>query len=83
MRSAALLGAHLRFACPSGYSADVAELERLGAARRGGVTQTHRPAEAVAGADAVHADTWVSMGQEDEKAARASRRSRASPSTAT
>ena len=29
-----------------------------------------RPAEAVKGADAVHADTWVSMGQEEEKAAR-------------
>ena len=28
----------------------------------------HRPAEAVAGADAVHADTWVSMGQEADKA---------------
>ena len=27
-------------------------------------------AEAVAGASAVHADTWVSMGQEDAKAAR-------------
>ena len=30
----------------------------------------HRPDEAVAGADAVHADTWVSMGQEADKVAR-------------
>ncbi len=66
----ALLGAHLRFACPVGYSADVAELERLQLLGAAGVTMTHRAAEAVAGAHAVHADTWVSMGQEDEKASR-------------
>ena len=66
----ALLGAHLRFACPVGYSADLAELERLELLGAAGVTMTHRPAEAVAGAHAVHADTWVSMGQEDEKATR-------------
>jgi ornithine carbamoyltransferase len=66
----AMLGAHLRFACPVGYSADLAELERLELLGAAGVTMTHRPAEAVAGAHAVHADTWVSMGQEDEKATR-------------
>jgi len=66
----ALLGAHLRFACPAGYSADLAELERLELLGAAGVTMTHRPAEAVAGAHAVHADTWVSMGQEDQKATR-------------
>ena len=37
---------------------------------------------AVSGADAVHADTWVSMGQEEDAATR-SRRSRASRSTGT
>ena len=30
----------------------------------------HRPVDAVAGADVVHSDTWVSMGQDDEKAQR-------------
>jgi ornithine carbamoyltransferase len=67
----ALLGAHVRFACPVGYSPDVAELERLELLGAAGVTATHRPAEAVAGAHAVHADTWVSMGQESQRAARA------------
>ena len=66
----AMLGAHLRFACPVGYSADLAELERLELLGAAGVTMTHRPAEAVAGAHAVHTDTWVSMGQEGEKAIR-------------
>ena len=32
--------------------------------------QTHRPADAVVGAIAVHTDTWTSMGQEQEKDAR-------------
>ena len=61
---------HVRLACPFGYDADDAELERLALLGAASVAQTHRPAEAVAGADAVHADTWVSMGQEADKAAR-------------
>lgn len=66
----AMLGAHLRYACPVGYSADDAELERLALLGAASVEQSHRPADAVTGADAVHVDTWVSMGQEDEKAGR-------------
>lgn len=66
----ALLGAHLAFACPDGFAPDPSELERfvlLGAAS----AEYHLKAvDAVAKADAVHADTWVSMGQEDDKAAR-------------
>jgi ornithine carbamoyltransferase len=57
-----LLGATVRFACPPGYGWDDAERERL--ELMGDVTMTDRPAEAVAGADFVHTDTWVSMGQE-------------------
>jgi len=66
----ALLGANVTFACPQGFEPPVAELERL--LLLGAPTAEHhwRAGDAVAGADAVHADTWVSMGQEDEKAAR-------------
>jgi ornithine carbamoyltransferase len=66
----ALLGAHLRYACPVGYDPDDGEVERLSLLGAPTVVATHRPDEAVAGADAVHADTWVSMGQEADRAAR-------------
>ncbi|MEJ7801153.1 MAG: ornithine carbamoyltransferase [Ilumatobacter sp.] len=67
---AALLGMHVRFACPEGFGADDAELERLILLGAPSVDQTTRPVAAVAGAHAVHTDTWVSMGQEDDKQAR-------------
>jgi ornithine carbamoyltransferase len=63
----AMLGMHLRFASPHGFGAPEAELERLALLGAPSVEQSARPAEAVAGAHAVHTDTWVSMGQEDEK----------------
>ncbi|HWL45823.1 MAG TPA: ornithine carbamoyltransferase [Ilumatobacter sp.] len=66
----ALLGMHLRFGCPPGFAADDAELERLLLLGAASVEQTGRPLDAVAGAHAVHTDTWVSMGQEDDKEAR-------------
>lgn len=66
----AMLGAHLRYACPVGYHADDAEVERLALLGAASVEVGHRPADAVRGADAVHADTWVSMGQDEEKASR-------------
>ncbi len=59
-----LLGANVRLGCPVGNAADDAELERLAALGPGSVEQVHRPVDAVAGAAAVHTDTWVSMGQE-------------------
>ena len=55
---------------PFGYHADDEELERLALLGAASVSQTHRPPGAVSGADAVHADTWVSMGQEEDAAAR-------------
>ena len=61
------LGARVRLASPLGFAADDAELERLRLIGDGDIEQSHRPADAVRGADAVHTDTWVSMGQEAEK----------------
>ena len=66
----AMLGMHLRFACPPGFAADEAELERFTLLGAASVDQVGRPAEAVTGAHAVHTDTWVSMGQEADKEAR-------------
>ncbi len=63
----ALLGMHLRFACPVGFGADDAELEHFSLLGAPSVEQAARPADMVAGAHAVHTDTWVSMGQEADK----------------
>jgi ornithine carbamoyltransferase len=65
-----MLGADMSFACPPSFAPDAGELERLGLVGSGEVRLHHRPVDAVAGADVVHSDTWVSMGQDDEKAQR-------------
>jgi ornithine carbamoyltransferase len=67
---ATMLGADVSLACPPGFAPDGVELERLRHVGTGGVSLHHRPVDAVAGADVVHSDTWVSMGQDDEKAQR-------------
>ena len=69
----ATAGMHIRVAGPGGFlpRADiVADAERIAAKTGGSVTVTTDPVAAVNGADAVITDTWVSMGQEAEKAAR-------------
>ncbi|MEO6123370.1 MAG: ornithine carbamoyltransferase [Ilumatobacteraceae bacterium] len=65
-----MLGAHVRVGCPVGYDATDDELFTLNSLGSGTVTQTSDPLVAVDGADAVHTDTWTSMGQEVEKAQR-------------
>ncbi|MDO4919513.1 ornithine carbamoyltransferase [Kocuria sp.] len=70
----ATAGMHVRVAGPQGYlpREDVVRAARERAARTGGsVLVTADAPEALAGADAVVTDTWVSMGQEAEKAERA------------
>jgi ornithine carbamoyltransferase len=66
----ALAGMHVAVAGPSGYLPNagvVARAQEIAAAQGGSVLVTTDAAEAVAGADAVATDTWISMGQEDEK----------------
>ena len=65
-----VLGAQYRLACPEGYDASSDELQRISSLGSGSIEQSSRPHEIVTGAHAVHTDTWVSMGQEAEKAQR-------------
>lgn len=61
-----LTGMDIRLACPPGHGLDPVAVD--GARARGvTVSTTTDPAEAVAGADAVYTDVWVSMGQEHEQ----------------
>lgn len=70
----ATAGMHVRVAGPHGYLPSEAMVQRAAdiAAQTGGsVTLTNDPQEAVAGADVVVTDTWVSMGKEGEAESRA------------
>jgi ornithine carbamoyltransferase len=69
----ATAGMHVRVGSPAEYSPDeriVADAAARAALTGGSVLVTHDPQAAVAGADVVVTDTWVSMGKEEEKAAR-------------
>jgi ornithine carbamoyltransferase len=73
MVTAPKLGYDLRVATPEGYDvhADVrAEAERLAGEHGTEMRFTTDPQESVAGAHVIVTDTWVSMGQEEEKAGR-------------
>jgi ornithine carbamoyltransferase len=66
----AKLGFELRVATPKDYAcdskiiADALEMAKISGAK---ITFFNNPKEAVEGVDVVTTDTWVSMGQEDEK----------------
>ena len=73
MMLASKLGFELRIATPKGYEPlqEIKDDAKALCKKRGGVViYTNDPKLAVMGADVVTTDTWVSMGQEDEKAQR-------------
>jgi ornithine carbamoyltransferase len=65
IEAAILFGLHLSVATPKGYEPEGGLLRE--AESKGVVTYTTDPFEAVAGADVINTDVWVSMGQEKEQ----------------
>jgi len=66
----ATAGMHVRLAGPEGYLPDatiVKQAEAIAKNTGGSVTVTTDPVAAATGADVIATDTWVSMGQENEK----------------
>lgn len=73
LHACAKAGMHIAVASPQGYVCDpqcVSDAIEAAKITGGSVTMTGDPFEAVKNADAVYTDTWVSMGQEAEKAKR-------------
>ncbi|HST65481.1 MAG TPA: ornithine carbamoyltransferase [Mycobacteriales bacterium] len=69
----ATAGLHVRIGNPAGFDPDpavVARATEIAATTGGSVLLTREPKEAFAGAEVLVTDTWVSMGQEEEAAAR-------------
>ena len=66
-------GMDIAIASPTGYTCNpvcIAQGREIARTQGGSILLTDDPFAAVAGADAVYTDTWVSMGQESEKALR-------------
>ncbi len=61
---------HFVLACPEGYEPDAAILAQARASGVSNIEVVHDPLEAAEGAGVLYTDVWVSMGQEEEKAAR-------------
>jgi ornithine carbamoyltransferase len=70
INAACVLGLDLALACPAEYEPEAALVER---ARSAGarVEVVRSPREAAAGRDVLSTDVWASMGQEDQRRARA------------
>ncbi|MEQ1870242.1 MAG: ornithine carbamoyltransferase [Vicinamibacterales bacterium] len=72
--AASMLGVHLHVASPESHQLPARVVVQATSVARGGgrLRLFHDAEDAVAGADAVYTDTWTSMGQEAESAARRS-----------
>jgi len=63
----AKFGMQMVVATPAGYELDEETIEKSNQLLPDCVRQTNDPKQAVVGANIIYTDTWVSMGQEDEK----------------
>lgn len=63
-------GMKMVVATPAGYELDAETINEANEMSAGSVVQTNDPKAAVSQADVIYTDTWVSMGQESEKAKR-------------
>jgi ornithine carbamoyltransferase len=61
------LGMKMVIASPAGYELDTESTKTANQTSAQSVSQTNDAAEAVADADIIYTDTWVSMGQENEE----------------
>jgi ornithine carbamoyltransferase len=70
--AAAMLGVHLHVASPEAYQLPTSVVQQATSRARHGARLRlfNEAVDAVAGADAVYTDTWISMGQETETEAR-------------
>jgi len=64
------LGINMAVATPQGYEIPNHIKQEIDAAGSGQLVETNKPEEAVKGANIIVTDTWISMGQESEKAKR-------------
>jgi len=65
--AAGKFGMKMIIASPAGYELDAETIARANAVMVGSIVQTNDPKAAVAEADVIYTDTWVSMGQEAEE----------------
>jgi ornithine carbamoyltransferase len=65
--ASAKLGMKMVIASPKGYELDAETINSANKVSPGCIRQTNDPKMAVAGVDVIYTDTWVSMGQEEEK----------------
>jgi ornithine carbamoyltransferase len=63
----AKFGMQMVVATPAGYELDAETIEKANQVSPDCVRQTNDPKQAVVDADIIYTDTWVSMGQEEEK----------------
>ena len=63
----AKFGMKMVIASPAGYELDAESIQKANQISADAIAQINDPGEAVCDADIIYTDTWVSMGQEDEK----------------